>query len=301
MPRANAVRGQVSLADTRNSYVASEDIHTAVIGLDDVAVITTKDAVLVARRDVGNELKTLVAGLRSDKDTRSPRRRASPRAAPLGILRKRRSRARFQVKRIVVKPGARLSLQKHFHRSEHWIVVQGTATVEVDGEARIVRENENAYIPLGAWHRLSNEGKIDLELIEVQSGSYLARTTSSGRRTTTSGLNGGPDHPGQSLVRGLHRNPSVERRPSSETTRSWPSCESSDADISLTRCLSSPRGGVSTAFRRTSADRRAATISPIVRGAPSWTWAMRGAAPPRARRWLPPNQDSDLRRASGGR
>ncbi len=80
---------------------------------------------------------------------------------------------RFQVKRIIVKPGARLSLQKHFHRAEHWIVVKGTATVEVDADTRIVRENENVYIPLGAWHRLSNDGRIPLELIEVQSGSYL--------------------------------------------------------------------------------------------------------------------------------
>jgi mannose-1-phosphate guanylyltransferase / mannose-6-phosphate isomerase len=169
----NAVRGQVSLADTRNSYVASEDIHTAVIGLDDVAVITTKDAVLVARRDVGNELKTLVAGLRSDKDTARLADEHRRVLRPWGSYESIDRGARFQVKRIVVKPGARLSLQKHFHRSEHWIVVHGTATVEVDGDARIVRENENAYIPLGAWHRLSNEGKIDLELIEVQSGSYL--------------------------------------------------------------------------------------------------------------------------------
>ncbi len=169
----NAVRGNVSLADTRNSYVASEDIHTAVVGLDDIAVITTKDAVLVARRDVGNELKLLVSTLRGDQSTARLADEHRRVLRPWGSYESVDRGARFQVKRIVVKPGARLSLQKHFHRSEHWIVVQGTATVEVDGAAKIVRENENAYIPLGAWHRLSNEGKIDLELIEVQSGSYL--------------------------------------------------------------------------------------------------------------------------------
>lgn len=169
----NAARGAVSLADTRNSYVASEDIHTAVIGLDDVAVITTKDAVLVARRGVANELKTLVAGLRGDETTRRLADEHTRVLRPWGSYEGIDRGTRFQVKRIVVKPGARLSLQKHFHRSEHWICVTGTATVEVDGTSKILRENESTYIPLGAWHRLSNEGRIDLELIEVQSGSYL--------------------------------------------------------------------------------------------------------------------------------
>ncbi|QCI63199.1 mannose-1-phosphate guanylyltransferase/mannose-6-phosphate isomerase [Phreatobacter stygius] len=169
----NAARGAVSLTDTRNSFVASEDIHTAVIGLDDVAVITTKDAVLVARRGVANELKALVGALRADDATRRLADEHTRVLRPWGSYEGIDRGARFQVKRIVVKPGARLSLQKHFHRSEHWIVVSGTATVEVDGAAKILRENESTYIPLGAWHRLSNEGRIDLELIEVQSGSYL--------------------------------------------------------------------------------------------------------------------------------
>jgi mannose-1-phosphate guanylyltransferase / mannose-6-phosphate isomerase len=169
----NAVRGAVSLSGTRNSYVASEDIHTAVVGLEDVAVITTKDAVLVARRGVANELKELVANLRADSGTRRLADEHTKVLRPWGSYEGVDRGQRFQVKRIVVKPGARLSLQKHFHRAEHWIVVTGTATVEVDGASKIVRENESVYIPLGAWHRLSNEGKIDLELIEVQSGSYL--------------------------------------------------------------------------------------------------------------------------------
>ena len=169
----NAVRGAVSLVDTRNSFVASDDVHTAVIGLEDVAVVATKDAVLVAKRSVAGELKTLVADLRTSGDTRRLADEHRKVLRPWGSYESVDRGERFQVKRIVVKPGARLSLQKHFHRAEHWIVVKGTATVEVDAERKIVRENENVYIPLGAWHRLSNEGKIPLELIEVQSGGYL--------------------------------------------------------------------------------------------------------------------------------
>lgn len=169
----NAVRGSVSLAGTHNSYVASDDIHTAVIGLDDVAVVATKDAVLVARRSVAGELKALVSDLRQSAETRRLADEHRRVLRPWGSYESVDRGERFQVKRIVVKPGARLSLQKHFHRAEHWIVVKGTATVEVDGATSIVRENESAYIPLGAWHRLANEGRIQLELIEVQSGSYL--------------------------------------------------------------------------------------------------------------------------------
>lgn len=169
----NAVSGEARLIDTRNAYVSSEGLFTAVIGLDNVAVVTTKDAVLVARRDVAAELKALVGDLRSDPARRGladeHRRVLRPWGSYEGVDRG----DRFQVKRIVVKQGARLSLQKHFHRAEHWIVVKGTATVEVDDTVRILRENESVYIPLGAWHRLSNEGRIPLELIEVQSGSYL--------------------------------------------------------------------------------------------------------------------------------
>ncbi|MGQ3353762.1 MAG: mannose-1-phosphate guanylyltransferase/mannose-6-phosphate isomerase [Phreatobacter sp.] len=170
----NAVRGSVSLVDTRNCYVASDDVHTAVVGLDDVVVVTTKDAVLVAPRSVAGELKSLVGALRAG-DTERRRLAEEHRRVlrPWGSYESVDRGDRFQVKRIVVNPGARLSLQKHFHRAEHWIVVKGTATVEVDETTRIVRENENVYIPLGAWHRLANEGKIPLELIEVQSGSYL--------------------------------------------------------------------------------------------------------------------------------
>lgn len=169
----NAVAGSVSLSGTRNSYIRSEDIHTAVVGLEDVAVVATKDAVLVAPRSVAAELKALVSDMRGGAGTRQFADEHTRVLRPWGSYESVDRGERFQVKRIVVKPGARLSLQKHFHRAEHWIVVKGTATVEVDGTAKIVRENESAYIPLGAWHRLTNEGKIQLELIEVQSGSYL--------------------------------------------------------------------------------------------------------------------------------
>jgi mannose-1-phosphate guanylyltransferase/mannose-6-phosphate isomerase len=169
----NAVRGAVSLSATRNSYIASEDMHTVVVGLDDVAVVATKDAILVARRDIANELKTVVGTLRAAETTRRVADEHTKVLRPWGSYESVDRGERFQVKRIVVKPGARLSLQKHFHRSEHWIVVKGTATVEIDEVTKIVRENESVYIPLGAWHRLTNEGRIQLELIEVQSGSYL--------------------------------------------------------------------------------------------------------------------------------
>lgn len=171
--KGNAAQGPATLADTSNSFVSTDHIHVAVVGLEGVAVIASKDAVLVARRDVAGELKAIVSGFRADPATiglADVHRRV---LRPWGSYESVDLGERFQVKRIVVKPGARLSLQKHFHRSEHWIVVKGTATVEIDETVRLVRENESVYIPLGAWHRLTNEGRIPLELIEVQSGSYL--------------------------------------------------------------------------------------------------------------------------------
>ena len=171
--QGNVSQGAVTLLDTKNSYVASDHLHTAVVGLSDVTVVTTKDAVLVARRDVAGQLKTLVTTLRSSADTRRFADEHTRVLRPWGSYESLNLGDRFQVKHIVVKPGRRLSLQKHFHRAEHWIVVRGTATVEINDAKHMVGENQNVYIPLGAWHRLTNEGRIDLELIEVQSGSYL--------------------------------------------------------------------------------------------------------------------------------
>jgi mannose-1-phosphate guanylyltransferase/mannose-6-phosphate isomerase len=168
----NATDGSVILVNSRNSLVRSEDaILTTVLGLDNVIVVTTADAVLVAAREHAEDVKTLVERLRTQNRREAIEHRRIYR--PWGYYQDVDDGTRHRVKRIVVKPGATLSLQKHFHRSEHWVVVKGVAEVTVDSEIRTVYENESAYIPIGSMHRLGNPGKIPLELIEVQSGSYL--------------------------------------------------------------------------------------------------------------------------------
>ncbi len=167
----NSVRGQGVVLDGRNVHVRSDEHLTAVVGVDDVIVVTTQDAVLVVSREQSHKVKQLVDQLKAQN-----RREASEHKRifrPWGYYQSIDSGARHQVKRIVVKPGDRLSLQKHFHRAEHWIVVKGTAEVDRDGERHLVHENESIYLPIGCVHRLGNPGKIDLELIEVQTGSYL--------------------------------------------------------------------------------------------------------------------------------
>ncbi|MCF4125823.1 mannose-1-phosphate guanylyltransferase/mannose-6-phosphate isomerase [Methylobacterium sp. SyP6R] len=167
----NALRGRVAVRDTRNSLVhASGEILTTVVGLDDVVVVTTDDAVLVTHRNAGAEVKGLVEALRRRAEPEADAHRLMYR--PWGSYQRIDIGSRFQVKRITVKPGGRLSLQKHHHRAEHWVVVRGTAEVTVDGVVRLVHENEAAYLPIGCVHRLANPGKIPLELIEVQVGSY---------------------------------------------------------------------------------------------------------------------------------
>ena len=168
----NTSVGPVVFQDSRNSLARSDDrILTTVVGLDDVIVVTTADAVLVAARHKTEQVKDLVARLRAQNRQEANQHMRIYR--PWGYYQGVDRGARYQVKRIVVKPGAKLSLQKHFHRSEHWVVVCGTAEVTVGTESRIVHENESAYIPIGSIHRLANPGKIPLELIEVQAGSYL--------------------------------------------------------------------------------------------------------------------------------
>ena len=169
----NAVEARSSCMDTRNSLVRSDDdVLTTVVGLDDVVVVTTADAVLVAAREQVGRREG--AGRAAQGAEPSRRGRAPPHLPAVGLLPGRRHLAeRYQVKRIVVKPGSKLSLQKHFHRSEHWVVVKGTAEVTVGDRVRSVHENESIYIPLGSVHRLANPGNIPLELIEVQVGSYL--------------------------------------------------------------------------------------------------------------------------------
>ncbi len=166
----NALRGHVEVVETRNSLVHSDSILTTVVGLDDVIVVATPDAVLVASRDRSEEVKTLVAKLKTKLRPEADDHLRMYR--PWGWYQRIDAGTRFQVKRIVVKPGQRLSLQKHFHRAEHWVVVRGTAEVTVGDEVVLRHENEAAYLPIGCVHRLANPGKIPLELIEVQVGSY---------------------------------------------------------------------------------------------------------------------------------
>jgi mannose-1-phosphate guanylyltransferase/mannose-6-phosphate isomerase len=139
--------------------------------VENLVVVSEDDAVLVASRDRAEELRPLVEKLRAEKraeaDTHSQVRR------PWGSYQSVDRGERFQVKRIIVKPGGRLSLQKHQHRAEHWVVVRGTARVTIGDEVRNLSENESIYVPLGVVHRLENPGKTPLELIEVQTGSYL--------------------------------------------------------------------------------------------------------------------------------
>jgi mannose-1-phosphate guanylyltransferase/mannose-1-phosphate guanylyltransferase/mannose-6-phosphate isomerase len=168
----NVRHGDVLLHDTRNSYVRSEsNALVALVGLEDTVVVATDDAILVASRDRVQDVKVLVEQLKRDGRTEPLTHRKVHR--PWGFYQSVHEGDRFQVKRLTVAPGARLSLQKHYHRAEHWVVVNGTALVTRDDEQILLRENESVYIPLGAVHRLENPGKVPLNLIEVQSGAYL--------------------------------------------------------------------------------------------------------------------------------
>jgi mannose-1-phosphate guanylyltransferase/mannose-6-phosphate isomerase len=169
--QGNVARGEAVLIDTRNAYVRSEEGLTAVIGLDDVIVVNTGDAVLVAASTHADKVKDLVEQLKREGRREPLEHRRVYR--PWGYFQSVDGGARYQVKRIGVKPGAALSLQKHFHRAEHWVVVRGTAEVTRGEEILLIHENESIYLPIGCVHRLTNPGKIELELIEVQTGSYL--------------------------------------------------------------------------------------------------------------------------------
>lgn len=167
----NSVRGDAVVLHSRNVHVRSEESLTAVVGLEDVVVVTTPDAVLVLNSNQADKVKTLVDALKKKERREIIEHRRVYR--PWGYYQSIDQGARYQVKRIVVRPDGRLSLQKHFHRAEHWVVVKGTAEVTRNGEVMQVHENESIYLPIGCEHRLANPGKIDLELIEVQTGSYL--------------------------------------------------------------------------------------------------------------------------------
>ena len=167
----NAVHGIVVTSETRNCVIHSVDRLTAVLGAEDLVVISTPDAVLVAPRARAQQVRELVAKLKTAQRPEATEHRRGHR--PWGYYDSIDKGERFQVKRIVVRPGGTLSLQKHHHRAEHWIVVRGAAEVTIGSDVKTVHENESIYIPIGAVHRLANRGKIPLELIEVQTGSYL--------------------------------------------------------------------------------------------------------------------------------
>jgi mannose-1-phosphate guanylyltransferase / mannose-6-phosphate isomerase len=168
---SNSAHGPAVFVDSRGSYVMSDKQLVALFGVEDLVVVTTDDAVLVAKRDDGDGLRRLVQKLKDVASTVTEEHLKVHR--PWGSYHAIDRGERFQVKRIVVRQGGRLSLQLHHHRAEHWIIVRGTARVTIGDETRTLHENESIYIPIGARHRLENPGKIDLELIEVQTGSYL--------------------------------------------------------------------------------------------------------------------------------
>lgn len=167
----NVLLGDVAAEGTRGSYVRSEGPLVVTVGIEDVVVVATSDAVLVAGRAADQGVKEAVERLKGRNHPAATQNRRVYR--PWGWYEGVHEGERFQVKRITVRPGEKLSLQKHFHRAEHWVVVNGTAEVTVSGEQRLLGENQSVYIPLGAVHRLANPGKVPLNLIEVQSGPYL--------------------------------------------------------------------------------------------------------------------------------
>lgn len=167
----NATTGDAMLVDSENCYINASTRLVAALGLQNISIIETSDCILVANNEHAQDAKKFAAMLkeagRNEADTHTKCYR------PWGSYQTINLGQRFQVKRITVKPGAKLSLQKHHHRAEHWVVVEGTAIVTCDDKEIMLTENQSTYLPLGATHRLDNPGKIPLELIEVQSGSYL--------------------------------------------------------------------------------------------------------------------------------
>ncbi|MCK5353953.1 MAG: mannose-1-phosphate guanylyltransferase/mannose-6-phosphate isomerase, partial [Methyloprofundus sp.] len=170
-PFGNALTGDVLALDTSNSFIHAENKLVAVIGVEDLVVVETDDAVMVAPKDRVQDVKKIVARLKQEQRVEANLHRKVYR--PWGHYDSVDSGERHKTKRIVVKPGAKLSLQKHHHRAEHWVVVKGTALISKGEETMLLSENESTYIPLGVLHCLENPGVIPLEIVEVQSGSYL--------------------------------------------------------------------------------------------------------------------------------
>lgn len=169
--QGNACSGDVVQIDSRDCLIQSEQQLVATIGVEDLVVVSTKDSLLVTKKNRVQDVKKVVEQL--DKSGRTEHLLHREVHRPWGKYDSVDNGSRYQVKRITVKPGASLSKQMHHHRAEHWIVVSGTALVEIDKHEKLLTENESVYIPLGAVHRLTNPGKLNLEIIEVQSGAYL--------------------------------------------------------------------------------------------------------------------------------
>ncbi len=167
----NFTEGKVILENTKNSYLRSENRLIVGIDLDDLIIVETRDAILVSNKNSSQKVKNIVNYLKKNKITEGKTHAKVYR--PWGNYLSLVEANRWQVKLIIVNPGEKLSLQMHHHRSEHWVVVSGTAKVEVDEKVQVLSENQSVYIPLGSKHRLINPGKIPLKLIEVQSGSYV--------------------------------------------------------------------------------------------------------------------------------
>ena len=167
----NTTLGETMLVDTRNTHIQSEDRLVAAIGVDDLLVIDTPDALLVARKSSSQQVKEIVSQLKIKGHDAATLHRTVNR--PWGTYTVLQEGARFKIKQIEVRPKQSLSLQMHHHRSEHWIVVSGTARIVCDDKSLLMSANESSYIPIGAKHRLENPGVVDLVMIEVQCGDYL--------------------------------------------------------------------------------------------------------------------------------
>ena len=170
-PNGNATSGDVMLHESNNSYIRTDEKLVAAIGVDDLVIVSTKDVLVVAHKDSVQDVKSVAQQLKSESRSEWEHHREVYR--PWGKYDSIDSGARYQVKRITVKPGAKLSVQMHHHRSEHWVVVSGTAKVTNGEKTFILSENESTYIPVGVIHALENPGKVLLEIIEIQTGAYL--------------------------------------------------------------------------------------------------------------------------------
>ena len=167
----NSTLGEAIFVKSRDSLVVSDGALVSVVGLDHVMVVATKDAVLVADKAHAQDVKSVVEELQRDdrRETREHRKRYRPWGAREEIARG----DRFQVQEIEIKPGESMSLQSHVNRAEHWVVVSGTLAITIDGETRLMTENQSAYVPVGARHRLANPGRVPARVIEIQSGTYI--------------------------------------------------------------------------------------------------------------------------------